>query len=130
MRSGSAAGTPNGNGYVRISVLGERHHAHRLAWFYVHGVWPPEDVDHIDGCRSNNALRNLRLASRAENNLNLRGPKSGNRSGLLGVSETKSGTYFARLSGRYLGSFGTSAAAAEAYRQAKEALSRQSGGKR
>lgn len=37
----------NCHGYVAISVHGERHYAHRLAWFHYYGKWPEQIIDHI-----------------------------------------------------------------------------------
>lgn len=55
------------DGYIAIKVGGTVHYAHRLAWLYVYGEWPPQSVDHIDCNRANNAISNLRLATPAQN---------------------------------------------------------------
>lgn len=67
--AGQPAGSITEAGYVKIRLGKERpgQYAHRLAWLYVHGVWPPEEVDHRDRDRSNNRIDNLRLAGRSEN---------------------------------------------------------------
>lgn len=59
--------------------------AHRIIWLYVHGEWPEEDIDHINGDPSDNRIENLRTVSRAEN---LKNQKhcSNNKSGVMGVS--------------------------------------------
>ena len=82
---GSVAGVIAKNGYRYIAIDGRKHLAHRLAWFYVHGVWPADQIDHIDCVRSNNALSNLREANTSNNAANglLR---STNKSGYKGVS--------------------------------------------
>ncbi len=46
--------------------------AHRVIWAMVHGEWPEHDIDHINGCRSDNRLVNLRHATRAQNLSNQR----------------------------------------------------------
>lgn len=48
------------SGYVKIGLKGKRFYAHRLAWFYVHGVWPKGKIDHINHVRNDNRLINLR----------------------------------------------------------------------
>ncbi len=53
--------------YLMMRISGELLYAHRLAWFYVHGVWPDGVIDHIDGNRANNAIANLRVATHAQN---------------------------------------------------------------
>ena len=66
-RVGAIAGTINDRGYLQIGINCRRYRAHRLAWFYVHGYWPPNEIDHIDRDKLNNKLSNLRLATHAEN---------------------------------------------------------------
>lgn len=81
---GDAAGCPNGKGYLLIRLQNRLYRAHRLAWLYVHGEWPPHEIDHIDGNRSNNAIANLRPSTHAQNMQNL-AKKSSNTSGVTGV---------------------------------------------
>lgn len=66
-KSGTIAGAKDKNGYINIRVLRKLYKAHRLAWFYVHGKWPSQDLDHVDRDKTNNAMANLREASSAQN---------------------------------------------------------------
>lgn len=50
-----------------MNLDGRLYLAHRLAWFYVHGVWPSQQIDHINRCRTDNRLVNLREATSSEN---------------------------------------------------------------
>lgn len=86
VKRGDAAGRLNpSNGYIEIGVDGRRYLAHRLAWLYVHGVWPTDCIDHIDRNATNNRIDNLRLATISQNGWN-KGIGSNNTSGVKGVS--------------------------------------------
>jgi hypothetical protein len=73
--AGQIAGTTkNPRGYRYISVDCRAYRASRLAWFYVHGVWPPAQVDHVDvhGPHDDDRIVNLRLAGNSQNTANRR----------------------------------------------------------
>jgi hypothetical protein len=84
-RRDAVAGTLRKDGYIQIKLNGKLYLAHRLIWLYMHGEWPPEEVDHRNGDRSDNRPPNLRLASRVQNAANYRKPKT-NTSGVKGVA--------------------------------------------
>lgn len=86
--TGSIAGCSRRGGYVMICVDYEQMFAHRLAWLYVHGYMPENEIDHIDGDPSNNSISNLREASHQCNMRNLKIDKR-NKSGVTGVSWKK-----------------------------------------
>ncbi|WEL95513.1 HNH homing endonuclease [Xanthomonas phage vB_XooS_NR08] len=90
-RQGAKAGTAAGGdmlGYKVLSFSGHLCLAHRVAWLLVHGKWPENDLDHVDGDRSNNRISNLRECSQAENSQN-KGKYSNNTSGVTGVTWNK-----------------------------------------
>jgi hypothetical protein len=72
-------------GYARVSIDSKRYLAHRVAWFYIYGVWPGQFIDHINGVKSDNRISNLRLATATLNQENTRVPKAHNKCGYLGV---------------------------------------------
>ena len=62
--------------------------AHRLAWLYVMGEFPKNDIDHVDTNGCNNKISNLRLATKSQNGANSKLPKN-NTSGYKGVTWAK-----------------------------------------
>lgn len=62
----SLAGTDN-RGYEYIRIYGRGYRAARLAWFYVHGEWPENQIDHKDRDGSNDRFENLRDVTSKEN---------------------------------------------------------------
>ena len=64
--AGSVAGCMNNWGYLQVCTKGKTYKAHRLVWLIEKGVWP-EELDHINGVRTDNRIENLREVSRKEN---------------------------------------------------------------
>ena len=118
--TGSVAGYKPHKNRIYISVAGELHSAHRLAWFYVYGVWPVHSIDHINRDSSDNRISNLGQATASDNNRN-RTVQSNSKSGIKGVCfHKKTNRWIAQynLDGRpkHLGFFDSKEAAAERYR--------------
>jgi hypothetical protein len=124
-KKGAIAGTICKNGYITIGIKGTRYYAHRLVWVHQTGSWPSEDIDHIDGNKSNNKLENLRAGTDSQNMQNLKKAHADNISGFLGV-ERKRHRWMARImvSGKRLtlGTFDTPEEAHAAYLSAKRVL--------
>lgn len=119
---GDEAGTLRADGYRAIAIDGALYLAHRLAWLYVHGEWPNNEVDHLDGDRANNRFTNLRDVEPSTNRQNMRRATCRNQSGLLGVSTTKKGFVASiGLNGKVkqIGVFKDAADAHEAYVRVK-----------
>lgn len=97
MAAGSIAGCKHGrDGRIYISVDGRLYKAHRLAWLYVKGEWPPAGLDHRDGVPDHNWIKNLRPATQPQNMQNLQRAHRDSRTGLLGV-QGRGGCWRARL---------------------------------
>lgn len=58
-------------GYVHIRLRRRSYLAHRLAWLYVYGEWPKENLDHINGNPWDNRIENLREAPQRLNGKNI-----------------------------------------------------------
>lgn len=82
---GTKVGRNQLNGYTSITIDRKHYYTHRLAWFYVTGSWPKNDIDHINRNRSDNRYANLREATRSLNMRNILKFKN-NKSGFKGVS--------------------------------------------
>lgn len=124
IKAWQVAGCLTRDGYGKIKVDRKTYLAHRLAWRYVHGEWPVDQIDHINGCRTDNRICNLREATGKENTQNRRRPASNNTTGFLGVSLLKGNKKYQariRVGGklRYLGSFKTAEQAHAVYLAAK-----------
>ncbi len=78
-------------GYYRVGIDGKRYLAHRLAWFYVYGVWPDGVIDHVNRNRTDNRLCNLRAIPASHNAWN-RGKSTAHDNPALGVSYDKATT--------------------------------------
>ncbi len=114
----------NARGYMYVMIDGKKYLLHRLAWLYVHGVWPAIELDHEDTNPSNNRLCNLREATRKQNGEN-RNLQSNNKSGFRGVCLNHS-KWLAQIThcGRNikLGRFNTPEEASAAYEDARNRL--------
>jgi len=84
VQAGAKAGWIEARGYRRICIGGKSYQAHRLAWLYVTGSWPEDQIDHINLNRSDNRWSNLRAATNSQNQANV-GPSRRSSSGIKGV---------------------------------------------
>lgn len=120
VKAGDVAGTFKADsGYIFISALGHIYRAHRLAWLYMTGEWPPNQIDHINCVRDDNRWSNLREATNAQNQAN-KGPRCDNSTGFKGVRFDQDRQKFrarVKLNGKeyHLGRFGTAEEAHAAY---------------
>lgn len=115
----NVAGKNRKRGYIEIEVHKKWYRAHRLAWLYVYGEWPVQDIDHADRNKENNAISNLRYLTPSQQcqNTNM---SPLNTSGYRGVHlDNNSGKWRARIrvnNVKYnLGSYDTPEEAYQAY---------------
>ena len=88
-REGQIAGCIDGDGYYLITVTGIQYRAHRLAWLYMYGAPAEGFIDHINHCRTDNRMSNLRVVTNADNLKNRARATKRNKLGVLGVSFNK-----------------------------------------
>lgn len=83
--AGKPAGHVDADGrFVMIRISGRPYMAHRLAWLYMTGEWPKEEVDHKNVNPMDNRWENLREANHSQNNAN-RPRQPRNTSGVPGI---------------------------------------------
>jgi hypothetical protein len=110
-------------GYIHIRIDGYLYKAHRLAWLYTHGKFPPDEIDHTNCVKADNRIKNLRAATHAENMRNTK-KYSTNTSGYKGVEWIKRRNRWRAMirigdgKTKFLGYFFNIDDAVEAYRDA------------
>lgn len=101
------AGTFCSNGYIAIKINGKSYKAHRLAWIYVYGVHPKNEIDHINMIKTDNRIKNIRDVPHSINGKNIR-IGCANSSGAIGVHFEKN-KWVSRIgingNMKYLGAF-------------------------
>jgi hypothetical protein len=126
-KTGYIAGLKNSDGYIRISIDKRMYLAHRLAWLYMYGEVAKNFIDHVDGVKTNNSIKNLRESTNEQNLQNIKKSYKNNSCGILGVYFNKANNNFRaqiRANGitKSLGSFKTPEEARQAYIKAKREL--------
>lgn len=82
--AGKIAGGTDWSGYRNCRLDGKPYAVHRLAFLFMAGFLPTEEVDHINGIRNDNRWSNLRCVSSVENSKNRRLNKN-STTGVCGV---------------------------------------------
>jgi hypothetical protein len=119
-KAGDQAGGVANHGYVQINTRIGRVLAHRLAWLLTHRVMPEVEIDHVNGNRTDNRIKNLRTATRAQNSQNMQ-MHSDNQTGFKGVHKRNRRFRAEIMSGgkkTHLGYFATAQEAHRAYCEA------------
>lgn len=120
-KAGAVAGVVNRAGYRRIKTGGVNYSAHRLAFLWVTGAWPTDEVDHVNGTKDDNRWANLRAATHSQNQWN-RTAYRNNTSGHKGVfrRERRGRVFYsvrirAHGAAKHLGDFADIESAQQAY---------------
>ena len=98
---GQRAGYVRADGYRVIRIDGVAYYASRLAFVYMTGCWPEDEVDHEDRDPSNDRWANLRDATSSQNKWNRDTGYSGHR----GVYPCGENTWQVQVGGVYIGTF-------------------------
>lgn len=72
------------NGYRVMNVDNQQYYEHILAFVYMTGNFPEEEVDHINRKKNDNRWENLRISNRSANNIN-KSVRKDSSSGIKGV---------------------------------------------
>jgi hypothetical protein len=114
------------HGYLSGRVNRVPFQAHRVAFALYYGRWPKSDIDHINGNRADNRIKNLREVTRRQNGQNQKMPAN-NSSGRVGVVwSSKTNMWRAQIETKgvnhYLGEFSWFSEACAARQAAEKVL--------
>lgn len=70
MKPGDLAGRITDGGRRQIRIASGFYYASRLAWLYMTGEWPKEEIDHVNRVRDDDRWINLREATHSQNSFN------------------------------------------------------------
>lgn len=70
MRVGDIAGSIDSNGRRKIRIHSGYYYSSRLAWLYMTGEWPKDQIDHRNRIRDDDRWENLREATQSQNSYN------------------------------------------------------------
>lgn len=82
--AGKQAGSIHHEGYIVLQINHQSYPASHIAWLYMTGSWPKDQIDHINLNRADNHWENLREATQTQNSWN-QSIQSNNSSGYTGV---------------------------------------------
>lgn len=123
--AGRQAGYLDKKGYLYVMLDRKFYKLHRLAWLYVYGNFPNDQIDHRDEIKTNNRIGNLRDVHQSINQWNKSSSRSDNKICLLGVSPHGNGwRAVVHIKGKQisLGTFQDPFSAHNAYLHAKSTI--------
>ena len=122
-KEGSVAGHKQNCGYLKVGLFGSEYSVHRLAWLYMFGEFPANQIDHINRIRTDNRINNLREVTHQQNCQNMKNESVKSASGFVGVVSSDK-RFRARITvdsvQMHLGMFDTKEDAHRAYVEARK----------
>ena len=116
IQAGDEAGWLDPNEYVVVGVDGQKLFAHKVVWAMHYDEWPDFRIGFKDGDRHNLAIDNLEAFNGQYIRQRFNDSRRSRKSLYRGVQTRRdSKRYYARIHGRYLGTFDTQEEAARAY---------------
>lgn len=108
VKIGAIAGTVTHNGYRKLGFRNRRFLEHRIVWLY-HYNECPKYLDHINGNRADNRIKNLRLTTQRHNLQNMKCHRNGHLVGTTFHKKEKRWRAQIHINGRkiVLGRFNT-----------------------
>lgn len=103
--NGRPAGSLDAKGYWVIKIDGQSYKSSRLAYLWMTGEWPPDEMDHRDRQPWNDVWTNLRPATRVENLLNRNMIGQSGHEGIY--RHTQNNRWVAQFENIYIGSYKT-----------------------
>ena len=104
MWPGDLAGRITSHGRRQIRIASGFYYSARLAWLYMTGEWPKDQVDHINRIRDDDRWINLRAATQSQNSYNRAWcEENGKWRGIICAGNK----YAVNIGGKYLGGFNT-----------------------
>lgn len=70
VRPGDIAGRIKSDGRRQLRIASGFYYSSRLAWLYMTGTWPTDQIDHVNRLKSDDRWGNLREASQSQNSFN------------------------------------------------------------
>ena len=113
--SGDTVSGNFGGGYLKLYAGSRYLNASHVAWWFMHGEWPSQTLDHINRDRHDNRIQNLRLADASTQSANRKG---WNAEGLPKGVQRRGNRFRAVKKHTRLGTFATIAEAKQAYEAA------------
>lgn len=104
MHRGDVAGSIDSNGRRKIRIASAHYYSSRLAWLYMTGKWPQDQIDHKNRIKDDDRWENLREATQSQNSYNRDWAEEGGDWRGIGCCGSQ---YRVDVGGEYLGLYRT-----------------------